>query len=258
MVTTVFYIIHAVALYFAAESPRWLIDKEKHEKGHKMIKKLRKGASHQSIKDEFDATHAISMEEAAIKRVPFLDFFKSRHLWWPLIISVNLHFCQQLTGISAVNYYANTIMVEAGVEKDMAEVANLGVSVLEVAVTVLSAFLVDKVGRRPLMLVGLTGQLLSHILFTIFFATGVSKGIIACLAIFLFAFSLGPGPIPWFMVAELFNQAARPMALSIGLLTNWICNLAVGLAFPHALVKKHLFLFFSFFNFVIFTPDLSR
>ena len=232
MLTTVVYIIHAVLLFFAAESPRWLVDRRKDQKAQKMIKKLRKGASFDMITYEFNQTKAISEEESSIKRVPFLDFFKTRQLLWPLFICINLHFCQQLTGISAVNYYANSIMVKAGVEENMAEVANLGVSVLEVVVTIISGYLVDKVGRRPLMLVGLIGQMVSHILFTVLFVTNQPQGTIACFALFLIGFSLGPGPIPWFMCAELFNKAARPMALSICLLTNWLCNLAVGLLFP--------------------------
>ena len=81
-----------------------------------MLQKLRKGASEQSIENEFQTTKTISEVEADIETLSFRLFFTDRTLWWPLILSINLHLSQQLGGIGAVMYYASEVMIVGGAD----------------------------------------------------------------------------------------------------------------------------------------------
>lgn len=129
-------------------------------------------------------------------------------------------------------------------------------------------FLVERMGRRPLQLTGLMGMALSAVVLTVamlllvrswmcFIWSGGKDGEVVCVlqdqlrwmsyismgAIFSFVafFEVGPGPIPWFIVAELFSQGPRPAAIAVAGFCNWTANFAVGMCFQYVEVKSQLF-----------------
>jgi MFS transporter, SP family, solute carrier family 2 (facilitated glucose transporter), member 1 len=164
-----------------------------------------------------------------------MDLFRTPTVRWALFIAVFLQLSQQLSGINAVFYYSTVIFQSAGFSKESAEYANLGLGATNIIVTIVSIFLMDRLGRRVLHLTGLMGMLVTSFVLVISLlvksAAFWSKISLIMTILFVTFFGLGPGSIPWLITAELFSPAFRVPASSIAVLVNWSANFAVGLGF---------------------------
>ncbi len=151
-----------------------------------------------------------------------------------LWIGVGLAIFQQVTGINTVIYYAPTIFQQAGLESASAAIlATAGVGVVNVVFTVVSQFLLDRVGRRALLLWGIGGMVLGLIALGLSFLSR-SAGLPAALslALYIAAFAIGLGPVFWLLIAEIYPQDVRGRAMSVATMANWGSNLIVALTFP--------------------------
>ncbi|XP_021563100.1 solute carrier family 2, facilitated glucose transporter member 3-like isoform X2 [Carlito syrichta] len=244
-------VLQSVFLPFCPESPRFLlINKMEEEKAKRVLQQL--WGTHdvsqdiQEMKDE-------SVRMAQGKQVTVLELFRVPSYQQPIIISIILQLSQQLSGINAVLYYSTGIFNDAGVQEPI--YATISVGVVNTIFTIVSLFLVEKAGRRTLHMTGLGGMAFCSLLMTVSlllkdkydWMSYVCAGIIL---VFVAFFGIGPGPIPWFMVAELFSQGPRPAAVAVAGYSNWTCNLLVGLFFPS--VAYH----FGAYIFIIFTGFL--
>uniref|UniRef100_A0A8C4S1M9 Solute carrier family 2 member 2 n=1 Tax=Erpetoichthys calabaricus TaxID=27687 RepID=A0A8C4S1M9_ERPCA len=177
----------------------------------------------------------------------------------PLIVALMLHLSQQLSGINAIFYYSTGIFASAGVRQPV--YTTIGVGAINWIFTLISVLLVDRAGRRRLILIGLVGMCLCAVVMTVglTLTTLPWMSYLSIAAIFLFVslFEIGPGPIPWFFVAELFNQGPRPAAIALAGFCNWASNFLIGLCFPHieALCGSYVFVIFAvlLFFFALFT-----
>jgi SP family facilitated glucose transporter-like MFS transporter 1 len=164
-----------------------------------------------------------------------IDLFRTPTVRWALFITVFLQLSQQFSGITAVFYYSTIILQAAGYDQQAAEYGNLGFGGALIIITIISIFLMDRVGRRLLHLIGLGGMLVASLILVISLLVPSTKfwNIISLIMTILFVtfFGIGPGSIPWLITAELFNQAYRVPASSIAVLVNWSGNVVVGLAF---------------------------
>ncbi|XP_076452009.1 solute carrier family 2, facilitated glucose transporter member 3-like [Babylonia areolata] len=181
------------------------------------------------------------------------DLFRNPELRWPLTISVVLMMAQQFSGINAVIYYSTTVFMGAGLTKQISQYATAGTGGVNVLWTFVSAVLMDKLGRRTLMIVGLGGMLVFSVVLTISLVFQASNPwlsylCIAAVVLYIVAFATGPGAIPWFYVAELFAQGPRSAAVSVSVLINWLSNFTVGLVFP---VLQESIQEYSFVPFVV-------
>merc|ERR1739844_447213 len=143
---------------------------------------------------------------------------------------------QQLSGINAAIFFSTSIFTSAGLDEKGAQSATLGMGAMNVAMTFVSLALIEKAGRKTLMLVGLSVMVVCTTMLLICLeladAVPALKYISIIMVItFVVGFATGPGSIPWFFVTELFTQSARGMATSIAVVTNWTANFLVGLGF---------------------------
>ncbi|KAL1116610.1 hypothetical protein AAG570_005082 [Ranatra chinensis] len=169
----------------------------------------------------------------------------------PLYISVMLMIAQQFSGINAAIFYSTSVFMRTDLTKSQAQLATIGMGAVNVLVTIKSLILVEKVGRKTLLLIGFCGMFLSTLSLTVCLAnteimafTYMSIGLVF---LFVMFFAVGPGSIPWFMVTELFTQNARPAATSIAVAVNWIANYLVGLGFLplQQILGGYVFLIFA-------------
>ncbi|CAI9588944.1 unnamed protein product [Staurois parvus] len=142
--------------------------------------------------------------------------------------------------------------------------------IVNVVFTVVSLLVVDRAGRRTLHLTGLGGMAVFAIILTIALklteqAIGWSYVSIVSIYLFVAFFEIGPGPIPWFIVAELFSQGPRPAAMAVSGCSNWTANFLVGMLFPYAErgCGPYVFLIFAillilFFIFTFFKVPETR
>ena len=156
----------------------------------------------------------------------------------PLFIGIGIMFFQQVTGINTVIYYAPTIFEKAGFRgADAAISATLGLGVVNVLMTVVSIRMLDKVGRRPLLLTGVAGMTVTLVCLGVAFAMEKSLGgalkwvSVGALVLYIASFALSLGPIAWLIISEIYPLRVRGLAMSIATFTNWGMNFLVALTF---------------------------
>ncbi|KAJ3612614.1 hypothetical protein NHX12_020882 [Muraenolepis orangiensis] len=192
--------------------------------------------------------------------ISILSLIRSSVYRQQLFVALMMHLSQQFSGINAIFYYSTAIFYRAGVAFPV--YATIGVGVINTIFTVVSVALVDRTGRRTLTLVGLGGMCCCAIAMTVGlkFQNDYSwMSYVSMSAIFLFVsfFEIGPGPIPWFIVAELFSQGPRPAAIALAGCCNWTSNFIIGMTFPYieAWLGCYVFIVFAALLFIstIFT-----
>ena len=219
-------------MLFVVESPRWLVDKGKKKEALNGLERIRSSKSSTQIEIEMREIEETSTEDAQTEKLSLTSFFKDRKLWWPLFIVINIHINNELTGLSAVLIYATLVLNESSSNLDTSALANLGITFAMFAGNLFCYFTVERFGRRILLLGGTLGMALTHIFLVIVLNLGITPAAIAGFVLFQLFFTSGPGPIPWFMPPEMFNQASRPTALAVGMFINWIANISVSFLFP--------------------------
>ncbi|KAM5274994.1 solute carrier family 2, facilitated glucose transporter member 2 isoform 2-T2 [Hipposideros larvatus] len=251
-------VLQSLLLFFCPESPRYLYIKlDEEDKAKKSLKRLRGGADvTKDIAEMRKEREEASMEQ----KISIIQLFTNSSYRQPILVALMLHMAQQFSGINGIFYYSTSIFETAGVSQPV--YATIGVGAINTIFTALSVFLVEKAGRRSLFLIGMSGMFIC----AIFMSVGLVllnkltwMSYVSMTAIFLFVsfFEIGPGPIPWFMVAEFFSQGPRPAALAIAAFSNWTCNFIVALCFPYIADFCGPYVFFLFagvvFAFTLFT-----
>ncbi|KAM6976826.1 solute carrier family 2, facilitated glucose transporter member 1-like [Aplochiton taeniatus] len=250
--------LQCVLLPFCPESPRFLlIIRNEENEARTVLQKLRGTEEVEADMEEMREESRKMMRE---KKVTILELFRSPLYRQPIFIAIMLQLSQQLSGINAVFYYSTKIFERAGVSQPV--YATIGAGVVNVAFTVVSLFVVERAGRRSLHLTGLLGMAASAILMTVAMALLDQikwMSYVSIVAIFCFVafFEIGPGPIPWFIVAELFSQGPRPSAFAVAGFSNWSANFIIGMGFQYVemLTGPYVFIIFTvlLLGFFVFT-----
>ncbi|KAL3511774.1 hypothetical protein ACH5RR_024491 [Cinchona calisaya] len=218
----------AIAMEFCAESPHWLFKKRRTAETEEAIERLF-GASHVKYAmaeltksdrgDEFDT-------------VKFSDLFYGRHVRVVLIGSI-LFALQQLSGINAVFYFSSTVFKSAGVPSDT---ANICVGIVNLSGSIIAMILMDKLGRKVLLLWSFSGMALS-MGFQVIGASSLLSGSkvlylsVGGMLLFVLTFSLGAGPIPSLLLSEILPGKIRAKAMAVCMAVHWVINFFVGLLF---------------------------
>jgi sugar porter (SP) family MFS transporter len=153
-----------------------------------------------------------------------------------LVVGVGLAAFQQVTGINVVMYYAPVILESTGFEDTASILATVGIGVVNVVMTVVAVLLIDRTGRRPLLLTGLVGMtIMLGLLGFAFFLPGFS-GIVGWLAtiglmLYVAFFAIGLGPVFWLLISEIYPTQIRGTAMGAATVVNWGANLLVSLTF---------------------------
>ncbi|KAI5179124.1 Solute Carrier Family 2, Facilitated Glucose Transporter Member 2 [Manis pentadactyla] len=245
-------ILQSLLLFFCPESPRYLYIKLDEEvKAKKSLKKLRGGAD---INNDITEMRKEKEEASCEQKVSIIQLFTNSSYQQPTLVALMLHMAQQFSGINGIFYYSTSIFQTAGISQPV--YATIGVGVINMVFTAVSVFLVEKAGRRSLFLIGMSGMSVCAILMSVGLLL-LNKlawmSYVSMVAIFLFVsfFEIGPGPIPWFMVAEFFSQGPRPAALALAAFSNWTCNFIVALCFQYIADLCGPYVFFIFAGVVL-------
>ncbi|MGN6664481.1 MAG: sugar porter family MFS transporter [Solirubrobacterales bacterium] len=154
-----------------------------------------------------------------------------------LVVGVGLAILQQVTGINTVIYYAPTIVEFTGVNSSAGSIlAAVGVGVINVAMTVVALRLLDRAGRRTLLMVGVSGMVVSLFALGLAFVGGgggTASSVVAIVSLMAYvaSFAISLGPIFWLLNAEIYPLSVRSKAAGIGTMANWTFNFVVSLTF---------------------------
>lgn len=249
--------VFMVALIFIPESPRYLVSKGQHDNALGVLTRLFGAtvakAKIQEIRDSFSADHRPSLRDV-------LDPLTGKVrpiVWAGLLLAV----FQQLVGINVIFYYGETLWKLAGVSEEVALQRNILSGVVSIGACFVTIALVDKIGRKPLLLIGSAGMALSLAAMTYAFANGdldaagslqlnPQLGMIALVAanLYVIFFNVSWGPVMWVMLGEMFPNQIRGSALAICGFAQWFANYLIVQSFPVMASSLGLAVTYSFYT----------
>src|SRR5579875_3592273 len=220
-------VILALSMLIVPETPRWLVEHGREDQAKKLLSRNR---SEQHADEEIKEIKEVSAEQGEFG-VRNLIGDRVRPL---LVIGATMAIMQQLIGINTVIYYGSTILGFAGLSISSSIAQAVFIGLVNFVFAVVAVFLLDKVGRRPPLLIGTAGSVIGLIVLGWYFDMGTkfehSNAWIALAAMMFYiaCFEISLGPIFWVMIAEIFPLRARAKAMAMCTMFNWAFNFIVS------------------------------
>jgi len=212
-------------LFTIPRSPRWLARKGRIQEARAVLEAI----GEENIDSELSAMNDAVEEE---KREGQEGLFTRRYAL-PLFLAISIAMFNQLSGINAILYYLNDIFAKAGFSKVSADLQAVAIGATNLLFTLLAMSIIDRVGRRTLMLIGSVGTALSLAGVAVIFWTGQNDRFLVWLLIgFIAAFAFSQGAVIWVYISEVFPTAVRARGQSLGSSTHWVMNALISWAFP--------------------------
>jgi SP family sugar:H+ symporter-like MFS transporter len=251
--------IFLIALLMIPESPRYLVSKGRDEKAREVLTKLFGAevadAKVEEIRASFSADHRPQLSDV-LAPSGMRGFLGLRPIVWAGIM---LAVFQQLVGINVIFYYGATLWQLAGFTEDQSLLINIVSGAVSIAACFITIALVDKIGRKPLLLIGSAGMAVTLFLMVYAFSQGSlvndklvlneQLGLLAVIAanLYVIFFNVSWGPIMWVMLGEMFPNQIRGSALAVAGFAQWFANFLVSFTFPSMAANLGLTLSYSFY-----------
>ena len=242
--------IYFVALWSIPESPRYLVVKGQQARATEVLTRLFGAATAARKAREIAASLAADHHRPKLSDLIDRNTGRVRPILW---VGIGLAVFQQLVGINVVFYYGATLWEAVGFTEDYALQTNILSGVLSIGACLTTIALIDRIGRRPLLLVGSAGMAVSLAAVAWAFSTAVpngaggvslpgNAGVIALVAANLYVvfFNVSWGPVMWVMLGEMFPNQIRGSALAVSGFAQWIANAAISVSFPSLAVSPGL------------------
>jgi len=237
-------VLFFVALLVIPESPRWLVSRGRTAEAISVLRRMG------SDEHESEAERMLS----ATKRSRTVDqhtLFTRKHSK-VIFIAVSIGVLNQFSGINAILYYLNDIFAQAGFTAASANLQAVAIGTANLVFTVLAMFLIDRIGRKLLLLIGSLGTALCLLGVAAVFATGQHRSaLIWFLMAYIAFFAISQGTVIWVYLSEIFPQGIREKGQSLGTLALWVTNGLVAAIYPKiaSVAGWYPFLFFSLMMF---------
>ena len=223
-------IFYFVALFAVPESPRWLVMNGRDEDAKRVLKRV---SDQVQAKTNLDAVKASLHAEQSTERAALRELFRPG-MRRVLTIGVLVAILQQATGINSVFFYAPMIFEQSGIGTDASFMQAVLVGLVNLVFTVVAILFIDRLGRRPLLGVGLAGIAACMLLLSYGFASAETNPTLILVGIlgFVASFAVSLGPVMWVLFSELFPNRLRGLAISFVGLLNSAVSFSVQLVFP--------------------------
>lgn len=238
-----------VGLLTLPKSPRWLAEHGHGEQAAQVLRRLRAGDDRADPDNELAEIKNTTRDNRQI-RVRDMWGKRIRPL---MIVGLGLAVLQQFVGVNTVIYYAPTILQQTGLKADQAITQTLSVGITNVVFTVIAVLLLDRVGRRKLLIIGTIGLSLALVTLAVYFGSGTLQHsapwlALIALIVYIASFAIGLGPVFWLMISEIFPLRLRSKAMSVTAVTNWLSNFTVAATFltlVAAITRTGVFLLYT-------------
>ena len=220
-----------IGMMFLGDTPRWLLSKSKEEDARKILKKIEPDVD---LEKEVKSIKETLTNETENTKIEF-----KKWMIMPAIVGLGIMFAQICTGINTIIYYAPTIFKIAGFDSNLNAIyATTGIGVVNFFMTIVAIFFTDRLGRKPLLYIGLTGVMLSLVAlgaafrFEDFLGDNLKWVAVGSLVSYIVCFAMSLGPIGWIIVSEVFPLKIRGLAMSMCTVANFGFNFFVVSSFP--------------------------
>jgi len=249
-------LLMSILMVIMPETPIWLLTSSKGPKAEIALKKLR----HETNDNQSELNELAQQANESKKSFGLsLEQMKKLVVFKPFYLAIGLMFFQQFSGINAVMFYGTKIFKESG-SSLKPSVCTIIIGVSQIIATVFGSLLVDRLGRKILLITSGVGHTVSLGVLGIYYF--VNKDLkpevesssgwipIVCLVVFIISFSIGFGPIPWLMIAEMTPISARSMISAVATGFNWLCAFLITKFFES--LKDLITKYGTFFMFAAF------
>ncbi len=221
------------------ESPRYLVRKQRVPEARAVLARMIGGDVDGKIA-EIEATLAGGREEIHLRELRGPRFGLLAIVWVGILLSV----FQQFVGINVIFYYSSTLWQSVGFSENNSLLISTITSITNIVTTLVAIALIDKIGRRPLLLIGASGMIVTLTTMAICFSTatghgkdlvlspGVGKVALVAANLYVFAFGMSWGPVVWVLLGEMFNNRIRATALAVAAAAQWLANWVISTTFP--------------------------
>ncbi len=224
-------VLFFILLFLVPESPRWLTERGREAEALTVLERV--GGPEAAAAQMQEIRLVLGQESGSLGQL------LEPGMRAPLVIALALAVLQQVTGINIVLYYAPEIFKTAGVQATQAIGDTVTVGVVNMLFTLVAIWTVDKLGRKPLLLIGSVGMGVSLALLGGAFAMEQAGGpwVLLCVLGYVAAFAMAMGPVVWVIMAEIFPTQIRGRAMSIATVCLWTACYGVSQTFPWMLKR---------------------
>ncbi len=232
-------LVYGIASTMIPESPRYLVSRHRIPEARKVLTMLL-GEKNLDI-----TVTRIEESLAGEEKHSWRDLVKPGGGIYPIVwVGLLLSIFQQAVGINVIFYYSNMLWQAVGFEESQSNQISVFTSIVNVVVTIVAIMLVDRIGRRPLLLIGSIGMAVSLATMAVCFSTAEivdgkptltgAVGVLALVAanLFVIFFGVSWGPVVWVLLGEMFPNRIRGAALSLAAAAQWAANWAITVTFP--------------------------
>ena len=242
-------------LFGIPRSPRWLVKKGRIDEAREVLRLIGEENYEQELKDiveSIDAEHVTS------------DALFTAKYRVPIFLAISIGMFNQLSGINAILYYLNAIFEHAGFSKVSGDLQAVAIGATNLLFTMLAMSVIDKVGRKKLLLIGSVGTALCLGGVAAIFLTGRHENLLVWMLVgYIAFFAFSQGAVIWVYISEVFPNRVRAKGQSLGSFSHWIMNALISWTFPLMAASSggYPFVFFSammvlqFFVVLFFYPE---
>jgi len=219
-------LFYTVIVFTIPESPRWLLSKSRIDEAKTILLKIDPTANIQDLMQELH----IGENENENQKHETIFLKKYR---FPLLLAFLIALFNQFSGINAFLYYAPRIFAEAGLGESAALISSVGIGLINLLFTLFGVFLIDKLGRRVLMLIGSVGYIISLGLVSVaFFLKWQGMQVPIFLFLFIASHAIGQGAVIWVFISEIFPNHLRASGQAFGSSVHWILAAVIPSMIP--------------------------
>jgi sugar porter (SP) family MFS transporter len=249
-------ILFLILLYAIPRSSRWLVTQRRIDEAREVLRLMGSPDSEAELKEIIDSIHL----ERSVRDEPL---FQRKYLR-PIFLAVSIGMFNQLSGINAILYYVNDIFSAGGFSSLSADKQAVIIGGMNLVATLLAMSVIDKLGRKTLLLIGSVGTAVCLAgVAAIFLSHSRQEDLVWLLVGFIFFFAISQGAVIWVYISEVFPTRVRSKGQSLGSSSHWVMNAIITKAFPSiaAMSAGAPFIFFSammvlqFFVVLAFYPE---